>query len=266
MASENVPDSPRQIKSVQKAAELLDIIQTTNQPTFSELCERVDSSKGTVHTYLKTLETEGLVTESAGVYRLGFNLVTMGEAVRNGAAIYQAGREVVDNLAEQTGEWVHLTVEHQGREITLYETSGGNPVAKQYHDRTREEPQFLHQTATGKAILASFDDEDIEQIIEQHGLEGRTKNTITSPDPLFQEIERIRTRGYAINDEEEVRGMRSVGAAVQTDDSTVAGAISITGPTSRLSDESLTDRIPDLIVEAANVIQVNIETAEITVR
>ncbi len=262
MGRDKPSESPRRIKSVQKAATIVDIIQRTGGATFSTLCEETDDSKGTTHTYLTTLEELGFVTKRNGVYRLGFRLVAMGEAARNRATVYQAGQEVVDTLSEETGEWVHLTVEQRGREITLYEVGGTNPVAEGYHHRTREKPQLLHQTASGKAMLACFSDSYVWDIIQQHGLEARTTNTITEPELFFEELDQIRKDGYAVNDEEEIRGMRSVGAAIQHDDSTVAGAVSMSGPTSRLSETEFTDQIPDLIVEAANVIEVNIETAD----
>lgn len=254
-------DSPRRIQSVQTASTILEAVQYLDEPTFSDLCDEVSISKGTVHTYLETLESEGLISKAESGYRLGFRLVTMGESVRNQTGIYRAGQDEVEKLAETTGEWVHLTVEYQGREVTIYESSGDRAVAMDYHLRMRESPQYLHHTATGKAMLAHLDRDRVRQIVDQQGLVRRTEKTIDTSEALFEELDQIRTQGYAVNDEEEVRGMRSVGTVIQGGDAAVAGAISVTAPTSRLSGEYLDSEIPELVMEAANIIEVNLETS-----
>lgn len=263
MDADDPLDSPRRIQSVQTASTILEAIQYLEEPTFNDLCGEIDLSKGTVHTYLKTLESEGLIAKGENEYRLGFRLVTMGESVRNQADIYHAGRDEVEELAEKTGEWVHLTVEYQGREVTIYESSGDRAIAMDYHIRMRESPQYLHHTATGKAMLACFDRDRTRETIDRQGLVQRTANTITDLDTLFDELDQIRNQGYAVNDEEEVRGIRSIGTAIQGVDATVHGAISVTAPTSRLSDDYFEIEMPELVTEAANIIEVNLETASV---
>ncbi|AFK19852.1 IclR family transcriptional regulator [Haloferax mediterranei ATCC 33500] len=253
-------DAPRRIKSVQTASEILDTIQQQSEPTFSELCDVLDASKGTVHTYLATLEDEGFIAKSDGHYRLGLRFVTMGETVRNETDLYRAGQVEVDKLAEQTSEYVHLTVAYRGKEVTMYESRGDNAVAMDYHLRMREAPQYLHCTSTGKAMLANFDEARVRDIIDEQGLAKRTENTITDPDRLFRELEQIRERGYAVNDEEELRGTRSIGAPVRGVDGDICGAVSVTAPTSRLSGERFQTEIPELVMQTANIIEVNLET------
>lgn len=261
MDADDSSDSPRRIKSIQTASDILEAIQHLEAPTFTDLCGEVDISKGTVHTYLETLESEGFITKSGNEYRLGVRLVTMGESVRNQTDIYRAGQDEVEKLAEKTGEWVHLTVECQGQEVTLYESSGDRAIAMDYHLRMRESPQYLYHTAAGKAMLACFDRDRVRKLINRQGFVQRTEKTITDLETLFEELDRIQTQGYAVNDEEEVRGMRSVGTAVTGPDAAVCGAISVTAPTSRLSGDYFESEIPELVMEAANIIEVNLETA-----
>ncbi|QOS12773.1 transcriptional regulator [Haloferax sp. Atlit-4N] len=253
-------DGPRRIKSVQTASEILAAIQRRPDPTFSDVCDELDASKGTVHTYLATLEEEGFVAKVDGRYRLGLRLVTMGETVRNETPLYRAGQLEVDKLADTTNEYVHLTVVSRGKEVTIYESRGDNAVATDYHLRMREAPQYLHCTATGKAMLGHFDDDRVRDIIDDQGLVEQTDNTISDSERLFDELERIRERGYAVNDEEELRGMRSIGAPIRGVDGDVCGAVSVTAPTSRLSGDRFRSEIPELVMQAANIIEVNLET------
>lgn len=261
MNDDNAADSPRRIKSIQTASRILEAIQSLSEPTFSALCDEVEISKGTVHTYLETLADEGFVAKSDGLYHLGLRFVTLGESVRNQTDLYRVGQEEVEKLAEKTGEWVHLTVEYQGQEVTIYQSSGDRAIAMDYHLRMRESPQHLHLTATGKAMLAYFDETRIQAIIDQHELPQQTPKTTTDPEELFSKLEKVRDQGYAVNDEEEIRGMRSVGAPIQDIESNVLGAISVTSPTSRLSGEYFKTEIPELVIQAANIIEVNLETA-----
>ncbi|MHC3439184.1 IclR family transcriptional regulator [Natrialbaceae archaeon A-gly3] len=255
-------DSPRRIKSVQTASGLLKTIQHLSNPTFTDLRDEVDITKGTLHTYLETLEAEGFVTKTGDGYRLDFRCLTMGETVRNQTDLYHAGREEVENLAEETGEWAHLTIAYRGQEITVYESSGEHAVGTDYHLRMREDPQYPHYTATGKAMLASVDDNLVERIIDDQELVDKTPQTITDRDELFNELKTVREQGYATNDEEEIRGMRSVGAAIRRDDPDTPGAISVTAPKSRLSGDYFESEIPERVIQAANIIEVNLETAE----
>lgn len=251
----------RRIKSIGTASALLETIQQGDEPTFTDVVAAVEQSKGTVHTYLSTLEAEGFVNRSGDTYRLGFRFVPMAEAVRNETDLYQAGRNEVEKLAERTGEYAHLTVVDMGKEVTLHERRGENAVARDYHRRMRERPQHLHYTATGKAMLAHFEQSRLERIVDDQGLPAQTDQTITEVDELSDALATIRDRGYAVNDEEEVRGMRSVGAAIRGLDDDVAGAISVTAPKSRLSGERFRTTVPELVEQAANIVEVNLETA-----
>ncbi|EMA04696.1 IclR family transcriptional regulator [Haloferax denitrificans] len=261
MSEGDAGDEPRRIKSVQTASRIVSVVQRLSNPTLGEVCAELDASKGTVHTYLATLEDEGFLTRTGRTYRLGLRFVTLGESVRNETPLYRAGKEEVDALAATTHEYAHLTVEHRGREVTIYESRGDDAVATDYHLRMRETPQHLHYSASGKALLSQFDDDRVRSILDSEGLVGQTANTITDRDELFAVLERVRERGYAVNDEEEIRGMRSVGAPVRGVDGAVCGAVSVTAPTSRLSGERFETEVPELVTETANLIELNLETA-----
>lgn len=98
-------------------------------------------------------------------------------------------------------------------------------------------------------------------IIDRHGLPGRTDRTITDRERLYEELETVRERGFARNDGEEVRGIRAVGAPILTGDDSVLGAISISGPESRLQGDRFEEELPTRVMSAANVIEVNLNTA-----
>lgn len=254
---------PRRIKSVETASDIVDVIKRLQGGTLAEISGEIDLTKGTVYTYLQTLVDSGFVTKRDGEYQLSFRFIALGEHVRNETGLYVAGHDVIDDLADRTGEYVHLIAEERNRIAVLYESHGDRAVAKDYHLRMRETPQYFHDTAAGKAILAHLPSDRRDAILEAHDFEGQTKNTITDAPTLRETLAEIRDRGYALNDEEEIRGMRAVGAPILDSDETVVGAVSVTAPTSRLSDDRFRSEMPKRVIEAANLIEVTLETAQL---
>ncbi|ELZ17035.1 MULTISPECIES: IclR family transcriptional regulator [Natrinema] len=252
----------REIKSVHKIDEILAAIKRLTEGTLTEITEEVDLTKGTVHTYLRTLHNCGYLTEEDGVYRLSLQFVTVAEHVRNETSLYMAGHDEIDELAERTGEYVHLVAEERGREVTLYESRGEYAIATDYHLRLRETPQYLHHNAAGKAMLAHFDADRRDRILDAQELEAQTANTITDETELRETLETVRENGYALNDEEEIRGMRAVGVPIRVPDGSIFGAVSMSAPASRLKGERFRSEVPELVMETANLIEVNLETAQ----
>jgi DNA-binding IclR family transcriptional regulator len=257
-------DGGRRVKSVDNAADIVESLRALRGATVSELAERTGLSPGSVHTHLATLRDRGLVRKDDRTYDLGHQFLVLGEYVRNHAPLYRHGREVADGLADDTGEAVHLVVEDDGMEVILYESFGQDAVGTEFYIRNREfVDRHLHYSAAGKAILAHLPRDRVAEIVDRHGLVERTGQTIGDVETLFADLERVRDRGFAVNDEEGVQGLRAVGAPVLDTGNRPIGAISLSAPTSRLGDDPSTGSTPERVMEAANVIEVNVQTGDI---
>ncbi|MCU4751368.1 IclR family transcriptional regulator [Halobacteria archaeon AArc-curdl1] len=252
----------RRIQTVLKAFEIIEVLKELDSAPIRELDTHVDLSKGSLHTHLATLCESGFVTQDGDEYKLGLRFVMMGEYVRNHIPVYMAAKDEIDAFAEECGEYAHLIVEDDGHEIALYESRGDQAIATDYHIQLREDPQLLHNSSAGKAILASLPEYRVDEIIEQKGLQASTANTITDPDELKRTLETVREQGYAQNDEEEMRGIRAVGAPIRGPDGGVRGAVSVTAPTSRLSGDRFNEEIPAMVTRTANVIEINLATKD----
>lgn len=255
------PDESRRIKSLDRTLELLEVMRKHDSATITELEQETALTAGTIHTHLSTLKSHGLVVQEDHSYRLGSYFITLGEHVRNSSDLYLAARSEIDRLASETGEAAHLFVEDGGKGISIYESFGPKAVGTKYHIRNREKPrQHLHCTAYGKAILAQLPRDRVEKILDRHGLESKSPETITDRERLYDRLEQIEARGYAINDEEEIQGMRGIGTAIVDGEEGVRGAISLSAPTTRMGTERLTEDLPSKILEVANVIQIDLST------
>jgi DNA-binding IclR family transcriptional regulator len=262
MTAEPSPDgSPRTLKTVERTARIIKALETLDGAGVTELATHLGMSKSSTYHYLATLRQEDFVVKTGDQYELGLQLLLSGEYVRNRNLLYRYGKEEVEELAETTGEYANLFTEQHGKGINLYKVRGSDAVGSGYQTDKLQQPDQLHCTATGKAILAFLPEARVDGILDQHGLPERTANTITDRDELFDELATIRERGYAYNDEEEVQGLRAVGAPVIDRDDDVLGSLSVAGPTSRLKGTPFDEELPEQVQRAANVIEVNINMA-----
>ena len=110
----------------------------------------------------------------------------------------------------------------------------------------------------GKAILAGLPDERVREIVDRHGLPRTTERTLTDEEELFAALEAIRDRGRAYDEEERMRGLCCVAAAIRDPTGAVLGAISVSGPRNRLAGRPLETDPPKSIPGAQNVIELNV--------
>lgn len=254
-------NSPRTMKTVEVSWDIIEALEELGGVGVTELANHLGLPKGTVYTHLATLFERKYVVKRNDKYYLSFHLSSLGKSVRNNSLLYNAARNPVKDLSRETGEYVHLVTEEHGELIYLYEQKGDDAVGEEYFGQKFESPDYLHTSAYGKSILAYLPEERVESIIRKRGLPKQTENTITTKDDLFTELAAIREQGYALNDEEDIRGTRAVGAPIlDGDNSTVLGAVSLTKTTSRMPEDEFRNNIPQKVVNTVNIIEVNIQT------
>lgn len=251
------------VKSVQNTYQILAALRESNGLTVTGLADRLELTPGAIHNHLATLRALNMVQKREDTYALGPECLLFGAHVRNHTPILRAAKSQIDAAAMETGEIGHVYIEEEGQLFIVHEVFGENAIGRTYHIERRETAHsWLHCTAGGKAILAAMEPERAREIVRERHLESQTENTVTDPDELLAELEVIRERGYASNDEEHITGIRAVGAAVQRDDGKVAGSISISGPTSRLAGEFFEEELPRKVTQAANISEVNLQTGD----
>lgn len=258
MTTNDKPSDPRTLSTVIKAIDIIRALMQLDGAGVTELADHLDESKSTTYTYLKSLEKGGLVTKDSDNYRLSYDMLIFGEYVRNQSYLYTIGRREIDSLAAETGQYAHLVVEENGRGHNLYKSRGEQAVGDDYQLAKFQQRDYLHITASGKAILAYLPQERVKEIIDRHGLPARTERTITCREQLFKELAEIREREYSHNDEEEIEGFQAIGAPIRARDGSVLGSMSVSGPKSMFGDGTRQQEIIDLVVKTANVIEVNV--------
>lgn len=251
------------IGSVERAMDVLEALRRSGGSTITELSDTVDLTPGAIHTHLSTLKRDGYVVQEGVTYRLGPGCLLLGAHVRNNSDLLRAAKGEADKLANETGEVAHLVIEHDSRLFVIHEMFGENAVGRTYHIEKRAHARrYFHCTAGGKALLAALPDDSIERILDETELTAHTPMTLTTREELLEEVETTRERGYALEQEEQLMGIRGVGAPVKRQDGSVAGAIAVSGPTSRLKDEYFSETLPERVMQAANVCEVHLQTGD----
>jgi len=243
------------VRSSEKTLEILGAIRDLGEVGVTELADEMEMSKATVHHHLSTLEGKEYVVKNGSKYRIGLRLLEMGEHARRQTGVFEIARSEVDSLADRSGEIANLMVEEHGKGVYVHIAAGDQAVNLDTDEGTR---QYLHTSALGKAILANMPPERFESVIERHGLPVQTSNTVTDRETLEAELEEIRDRGVAFDGEERAEGIRCVAAPITDNRGELIGAVSVSGPSTRMRDERFRKEIPEMVQDTATVIGINV--------
>lgn len=243
----------RTIRSVTIAFNIIEVLQERDHVGVTELADELGHSKSTIYSHLQTLSERNILVQEPEGYRLSLRILDMANSVREQVGNYDVISSEVDTLAAETGEIAQFGIEEHGMISYLYKATGEQAVETRSRVGLQ---QPMYSTSLGKTILASMPTSRREKIVESIEYTAFTPRTITSSEQLYEELDVITKRGYGIDDEENIEGLRCVAAPVKRGE-TVLGAISVTGPSSRFTDERIHEEMSDHVKRAANVIELN---------
>jgi DNA-binding IclR family transcriptional regulator len=225
------------IQSIERAAAILRLLSGRNRKMgVVELAGRLDLPKGTVHGILRTLQVVGFVEQDAGSgkYQLGAALLHMGSSYLDGNELRTRALNWSDSLAARSGESVRIGTLHEGQVLVVHH------VFRPDDSRQALEVGALlpaHASAMGKVLLAANRWAAAELVAA--GLSRFTPATITSGDELTAALDSAHKRGWADDAEELVTGEVSVAAPISDRRGVTVGAIGISGPVERLTEDGV---------------------------
>jgi DNA-binding IclR family transcriptional regulator len=235
--------------TVAKAIGILDILATKAEVGISlaELSSLIDMPKSSTHRYLATLQELRLAERKDGDrYCLGTKLIELAGSFLVHSDLRNESQAILNELAEKTGETIHLAVPSGTEVVYIAKVESKHALGMFSHIGARL-PMYC--TALGKAILAFGSNEHVLAVTAE-SLKVRTPNSIISAQALEAELALTRSRGYAIDDEENEIGIRCVGAPIFDFTATPIAAISISVPRERMDQERYSSLGP-LVREAA---------------
>lgn len=244
-------DSTEGLKVVNRTSEILELIEKDGPIGVTTVSEELQIPTSTAHTYLVSLTNNDFLIKDGHEYRLALRFLRHGGYVRNQNKLYSAAKAQIDDLARKTGELANLGIEENGKRVLLYKADGDNAV---YDDAPTGEFTHMHWSALGKVLLADHSPDELEDIIDRHGLPRGTEQTVCDKQELKKLLKTVRERGYALEDEHRVNGIQAVAMPIKLNNSTI-GAVAISGPKSRLSPKRIENQLLDALNTAVNVIE-----------
>lgn len=239
------------VKSADRVLTILDLLADRDALTFSEIVAALSVPKSSVHNLLQTMIDRDYVAydPAAKTYGLGIRVWQIGRARRDVEHLRNVLKPLMDTLREQTEETVQLA-RLEGADAVYLEISESPHPMKLSSTPGSRLP--AHASGIGKVLLAALDPEDARARLEgKPRLESYTAHTLTGVEPIMRELERVRQRGYATDDEEFAIGCRCTAMPVRDSAGTVVAAISVSIPTPRWSRETAANARRALAATAA---------------
>ncbi len=240
-------------ESVQSLVRALGVINRLSESadgmTLTRIAECVDLAPSTVHRLLTTLEQERYVRfdQERRLWSVGVQTFVAGCAFLRRRDLVGVARPYMRALMEECRETVNLAVQDDREAIYVHQV--GHPaIARPLAKPGARVP--LHCSGVGKALLAAMTEEELERLLPEKGARRLTANTIVSRSALREDIAGIRERGFAVDDEEHAVGLRCVAALVFNELREPMAALSISGPTTRISHSKI-PRLGELLRQKA---------------
>ncbi len=228
-----------QVQSVTRALNILKRLSEQEYGlSLSDLAQSVGLAQSTTHRLLTTLQAERFVRfdTARGVWTVGVQSFIVGNSFIRSRNLVAIAYPFMQQLMEETEETANLAVENDGVAVYLAQIECAQ-VMRAFVVPGSQAP--LHCSGVGKALLAAQPEATMAKLVRRRGLSQVTRNTITSPAALRDELAVCRVKGYAYDDEEQAIGLRCVASVVFDEFARPLAALSVSGPKARIDDDRL---------------------------
>lgn len=240
------------IQAIERAILIMNCF-TDEKPELrlQEICEKLDLNKSTAHGIINTLKHHGLIEQDPETqkYRLGLNLLVLGSKVLNRLDVRTIAAPILKEVCAKTDETVHLGI-LDGIEVVYIDKYESSQSMRLFTKIGTRYPAYC--TGIGKAMLAFMPTKDQMKNIPDE-LNRFTEYTLKDKKEVIEHLKKVKQQGYAIDDEENMEGLRCVGAPIFDYSGKVVAAISVAGPSIRMTKDKIHEII-DILREAAEEI------------
>lgn len=230
------------VPGLERGLRIIELLEKEKEGlSFGELLDRTGIPRPSLARILNILEAYDFIRNSNnGKYRLGYRLLSLGYKVYSQLDLVSEARPFLLNLVELTGETAELTILDRGEILYIDKIDSPEPI--RLVARIGSRYKTLHCTAIGKVYLAYMGENFLNDYLSKVGLPSFTEKTITNPEILREQLEEIRLKGYAFDDQEVRIGVRRIASPIFGSFDGLVGVLGIAGPTFRIT----LDRIGEL--------------------
>ena len=240
------------VQALDRGLSILKALGQNGPMILSDISMTLGMPPSTAHRLLDTLARHGFVALDAASQRwsVGVEAFRIGSAFLAHANLVETARGVLRQLMEETGETANLAIAENGHVVFVSQVETPQPIRAFFRAGTRTP---MHASGIGKALMAEMDEDEIRRILQKTGLPAFTDNTITTPGRLFDDLARIRARGWSFDNEEHHLGMRCVAATIHNAHGEAVAGVSISGPRARLDDGRIDEVAPRVRAAARQI-------------
>lgn len=195
--------------------------------TLDDLQQELGFNKASLLRILRTLEAEGALVVREGRYALGPRLLRLAHQFLSQTSLPRVAQPHFERLTQEQGLTVSLAI-LDGSDVVYLAVENPKLELGLQADIGKRHP--AHATAVGKVLLASLPEEEARAILTAQPLEALTENTLVDPDAVMRELETVRARQYAVDDEERGIGIRCVAVPIVGARGRIQAAMSLAGP------------------------------------
>jgi len=225
------------VQSIDRAFDILEVLATEKAGLgVTEIAHRIGLHKSTVYRLLASMASRGYIekNESTGTYRLGLKLVELCSLYLNSLELKTEAQPYLRKLAALTAQPVHLAILDHREAVYIDKIESYNTI-RMYSAIGKRVP--LYCTAVGKVLLMDKEDGEIRELFSGTQLTPRTAHTITDIEKLISEIEGVRQRGWAVDNEEHEEGIRCIAGPIYDYRGEIIAAVSTSGLKAIISPE-----------------------------
>lgn len=238
---------------IDKAFQVIDIVGASpGHVSVQKLAQETGWARPTLYRILSAITASGFLRLDpvAQGYTLGYRFLELAQNVWSGPDLAAVASVELRRLRDITGETAYLAVPHNGAMVALGKFEGTHSVRSAAKLGIRKP---MHCTSQGKAVLAFLPRDEADKLLNHEELTRFTPYTIIDPAQLRAHLSIVRQRGYAVEDEEIIVGNRCVGAPILDNFGKPIAAISVAGPTWRLTSERVEQLGPEVLIVARNI-------------
>ncbi len=218
-------------QTVIKAFRIIECFSDDEELGITELAKKINAGKTVTERLVASLQEFGYLRQNEGnkKYRLGLRFAYWGNLVQERNELVQVVEPYLKELSRKYNVTAHMAVRDNDEALIVAKVVGGPFV---YMDSRVGTTLPIHACATGKCLLAFGDDDSLQAFLKQGALKRFTDHTITDVNRFLEEMDIIRERKYAVDDEESNVGLSCLAIPLFANNGKVAAAISISGQTS----------------------------------
>ncbi len=253
-------DDAKTVQAVERALYILETLAEAGIPiTITQIAQKTSLTLGTAHRLLYTMIQRGFVEQNTenSKYRLGIKAFQVGSAAAYFKDLRSVARPVMEDLQQKYNETVNLATLDGTEVVYVDQVESTNIVLVRMFARTGNRgPAYC--TGSGKVLLSSLPQDKLKDLVYNMELRKFSNETITDPELLMKELNHVKHDGYALDLGERDEGVRCVAAPINNFEGKVVAALSISGPSIRITTPFIKNELVDAIKNAAKTISIQL--------